>query len=59
MEKIFNRFVSDDAGAVETDWLTLIAGALMLAGAVFGTVAGGGDQFAQGEVPQAHQASLL
>lgn len=59
MEKLFNRFVSDDAGTVEADWMTLIAGVLMLAGAVFGTLAGGPDQLAQDETPAKVEASVL
>ncbi|MDQ2095660.1 hypothetical protein [Rhodalgimonas zhirmunskyi] len=58
MEKLFNRFVSEDAGTIETDWLTLIVGVLMLAGAVLGTFASGSNDVAHVETPSEQISAL-
>lgn len=47
MEKIFQRFVSDDAGNITADWVVLTAGVLMLAGAVFGSLSTGTNDLAE------------
>lgn len=41
MEKFFKRFVSDDAGNITADWAVLVAGVIMLCGAVFGSLSSG------------------
>jgi hypothetical protein len=41
MEKFFQRFVSDDAGNITADWVVLVAGVIMLCGAVFGSLSTG------------------
>ena len=38
METFFQRFVSEEKGAVTVDWVVLVAGVLSLCAAVFGAV---------------------
>lgn len=46
MEKLFQKFVSDDAGTMTADWIVLVAGAVMLFSAVFGTLSTSSDEIA-------------
>ena len=38
MEHAFKRFVSDEQGNITADWVVLVAGVIMLCGAVFGAL---------------------
>lgn len=38
METFFQKFVSEEKGAVTVDWVVLVAGVLSLCAAVFGAI---------------------
>ncbi|WP_137701529.1 hypothetical protein [Marimonas lutisalis] len=59
MEKIFHRFVSDDAGHVAADWTVLLAGAVMLVSAIFGTLATSGPELADAAQDRAAEHVVL
>jgi len=44
METVFQKFVSEEKGAVTVDWVVLGLGVLSLCAAVFGTVQAGSAQ---------------
>ncbi len=46
MEKVFQKFVGDDAGNITADWVVLVAGVIMLCAAVFGSVQTGATTLA-------------
>ncbi|MCV2893556.1 hypothetical protein [Lentibacter sp. XHP0401] len=41
MEKFFQKFVSEEKGAITVDWVVLVAGVLSLCAAVFGAIQSG------------------
>lgn len=43
MQKIFERFVSDESGNAVVDWMVLVAGVMLLATSVVLTLTGGVD----------------
>lgn len=46
MEKFFKRFVSEDKGTVTADWVVLVAGVIMLCGAVISSLGTGATDLA-------------
>lgn len=46
MERFFKRFVSEDKGSVTADWVVLVAGVIMLCGAVITSLGTGATDVA-------------
>ncbi len=48
MEKFFQKFASEEKGAITVDWVVLVAGVLSLCAVVFGAVATGTTELSDG-----------
>lgn len=48
VEKFFQKFVSEEKGAITVDWVVLVAGVLSLCAAIFGAVQTGTSDLTEG-----------
>lgn len=55
MQKLFERFISDESGNAVIDWMVLVAGVMLLALSVVMTLTGGVEHLGDQTVDQLEQ----